>query len=264
MEEIRRLDQRLFLRELARPGRLVFLAPALFAFYAAFTVPGAILWVPIGFWLLGWYGWVSWQDSVRRRFISTSYAMRWTACKERLEAFEAILKKLRRDQLVDLQEMPQTVRRVAEAIYIALRKADLVSDEISKSELKMQTPAWAHASADPQSVALYQIADRNIAEYRSEFAAVMAGVHRTEAQSAVFMTTLDSLRIKMLGYRLRGKKPELPSQDFLESLAEARLQFASIDKALDELDLSHYPRQISVIEPEKANTDQESHLRENA
>lgn len=77
----------------------------------------------------------------------------------------------------------------------------------------------------------------------------MAGVQRTEAQCAVYMTTLDTLRMKMIGYRLVGKSPEMSSQDFLEALAEARAQLQSIDTALDELDLGHYPKTISVVPP---------------
>ncbi len=93
------------------------------------------------------------------------------------------------------------------------------------------------------------MADKNIAEYRQQFAGVMAGVHRTEAQSAVYMTTLDTLRMKMLGYRLVGKSPEMSSHDFLEALAEARAQLQSIDTALEELDLGHYPKTIAVVPP---------------
>jgi hypothetical protein len=77
----------------------------------------------------------------------------------------------------------------------------------------------------------------------------MAGVQRTEAQSAVFMTTLDSLRMKMIGHRLVGRGPELSSQDFLEALAEARAQLQSIDTALEELDLGHYPKTIAAVPP---------------
>jgi hypothetical protein len=96
---------------------------------------------------------------------------------------------------------------------------------------------------------LYQLADRNIAEYRGHFAAVMAGVQRTEAQSAVFMTTLDSLRMKLIGYRLVGRSPEMANQEFLESIAEARAQLQAIDTALDELELGQYPPAMPTVPP---------------
>jgi hypothetical protein len=171
--------------------------------------------------------------------------------EDRLVRFEDVLKRLRKDQIADLREMPHTIRDVAQNIYRALRRADLIAQEVQQSEknLYAQPPVWTAAAHDPQSRELYRLADKNIAEYKSQFAGLMAGVQRTEAQSAVFMTTLDSLRMKMLGYRLVGRNPELSSQDFLEALAEARAQLQSIDTALEELDLGHYPKTISVVPP---------------
>jgi hypothetical protein len=158
---------------------------------------------------------------------------------------------MRKDQIADLREMPNTIRGVSEALYVALRRADIISHEVMLSEREMlsQPPVWKAPNTDPQSQELYRLADKNIAEYRQQFAGVMAGVQRTEAQSAVFMTTLDTLRMKMIGYRLVGRSPELSSQEFLEALAEARAQLQSIDTALEELDLGHYPKQISVVPP---------------
>jgi hypothetical protein len=74
-------------------------------------------------------------------------------------------------------------------------------------------------------------------------------VQRTEAQSAVFMTTVDTLRMKMLGYRLVGKSPEVGSHEFLQALNEAKLQLQAIDKALDELDMGQYPKMIASMPP---------------
>ncbi|MEI8282072.1 MAG: hypothetical protein WCG75_06690, partial [Armatimonadota bacterium] len=71
----------------------------------------------------------------------------------------------------------------------------------------------------------------------------------------VFMTTLDNLRVKMLGYRLIGKNPSLNSEEFLSVLAEARAQLSAIDKALEDLDLSHYPTTIAVIPPQTPQQD---------
>jgi hypothetical protein len=127
----------------------------------------------------------------------------------------------------------------------------MVAHEVMATERGMlnQPPTWTPSSSDPQSRELYRLADKNIAEYRAHYAGVMAGVQRTEAQSAVFMTTLDTLRMKMIGYRLVGRSPEMASQEFLEALAEARMQLQSIDTALEELDLGHYPKTISVVTP---------------
>jgi anion-transporting ArsA/GET3 family ATPase len=175
----------------------------------------------------------------------------WGGCQDRLTRFEEVLRKMRKDGVADLQEMPNTIRGVAKSLYLALRRADIITEEISATESGMlsRPPVWNASTQDAQSKELYRIADKNIAEYRTQFAGVLAGVQRTEAQSAVFMTTLDSLRMKLIGYRLVGRNPSMHSEEFLEAIAEAKLQLQSIDTALDELDLGHYPKNISVIPP---------------
>jgi hypothetical protein len=165
--------------------------------------------------------------------------------------FEEVLRRMRKAQLAELREMPKTIRGLSKSLYAALRRADIIAQEVEATESGMlsRPPVWQASSRDAQSNELYRIADKNIAEYRSHFAGVMAGVQRTEAQSAVFMTTLDTLRMKLIGYRLVGRSPEMQSQEFLEALAEARAQLQAIDTALEELDLGHYPKTISIVPP---------------
>jgi hypothetical protein len=264
MEEIRRLDRQRFLKQLVAPHLLIY--PAMIVACLAFwsMLPGVPFWGFAALVLAIYYPFAAHREATRNRFISMAFAARWAACEERLRSFEEVLKRLRKDQVADLREMPSTIRKVGESVYVALRKADIISHEVSQTELNVRTPTWAAGTNDPQSQALYRVADRNIAEYRAELSAVMAGVHRAEAQSAVYITTLDSLRVKMLGYRLQGRRPELGSQDFLESLAEAKLQLQSIDKALDELDLGHYPKIIAVVEPGPRFAEEAPKIEENA
>ncbi|MDR3689228.1 MAG: hypothetical protein P4L46_07615 [Fimbriimonas sp.] len=193
----------------------------------------------------------AWMESDKKRFLNKRFKSLWLGCQDRLARFEEVQKRMRKDQIAHLSEMPNTIRAVSKALYIALRRADIISHEVALSEkgLYSEPPSWKSPSRDAQSQELYRIADKNIAEYRAQFAGVMAGVQRTEAQSAVFMTTLDTLRMKMIGYRLVGRSPEMSSHDFLEALAEARAQLQSIDTALDELDLGHYPKTIAVVPP---------------
>jgi hypothetical protein len=129
----------------------------------------------------------------------------------------------------------------------------MISYEVTLTEkgFYTQPPAWNPPSHDPQAKELYRIADKNIAEYRGHLAGVMAGVQRTEAQSAVLMTTVDTLRMKMIGYRLIGRSPELSSREFLEAMQEAKMQLAAIDRALDELELTAFPKTIAVMPPEE-------------
>jgi hypothetical protein len=250
MDDIRRQDTRLFIRELTNPWRIVLTGSACMILYFVSVNSTNVgifgLLVVIFITLM-----TAWKDSVEKRFINKRMKALWDGCQDRMMRFEEVLKKTRKDKIADFNEMPSTIRGVAQSIYIALRRADMISHEVMQSErdLIAQPPVWKPSSHDAQSQELYRIADKNIAEYRQQFAGVMAGVQRTEAQSAVFMTTLDTLRMKMIGYRLVGRKPEMASHDFLEALAEARAQLQSIDTALEELDLGHYPKTISVVPP---------------
>jgi hypothetical protein len=256
MDDIRRADMRLFLKELAQPSRLLLLVPILIFLYlwaaeGADRTPYNRLALMAALPCLLLYGTSAWSASVRRRFQNARMRALWRGCEDRLTRFEEVLKRMRRDQVADLREMPQTIRNVGQSLYAALRRADWISQEVQASERNLYSspPSWTPAAQDAQSVELYRIADKNIAEYRTQFAGVMAGVERTEAQSAVFMTTLDSLRMKMIGHRLVGRSPDLSSHEFLSALAEARAQLQAIDHALDELDLSHYPKSIAAVGP---------------
>jgi hypothetical protein len=256
MDDVTRQDRRLLVRELLSPARLIISLAGLVMLWGFHSVADFFVgnvFVALGLAGVAWmYIGSSLSDAKRKRFIQRHYEALWLGCRDRLARFEEVFKKMRRDQIADLQIMPKTIRSVAEGLYRALRRADMISDEIMKTErgIYVDPPSWTAAPKDPQANELYRIADRNIAEYKQQFAGVMAGVHRAEAQSAVFMTTLDNLRMKMLGYRLVGKTPEIPSQDFLEALSEAKLQLDAIDKALDELDLSILPKTIAVVRPE--------------
>lgn len=250
MDDVRRQDRRLFLRELFEPGRLLITTLALAGaiLIGSNAVPWFYGFVPV---VVAWMAWTAHQASARRRFLDKKYLALWNGCKERLAKLEEVLKGLRKEQIADLKEVPRTVRGVSDALYLALRRADIIAHEVAKTEqgVYSQPPVWAPPSSDAQAKELYRIADKNIAEYRHHFAGVMAGVQRTEAQSAVFMTTLDTLRMKMIGYRLTGRSPEVSSLEFLQALSEAKLQLQAIDQALDELDLSQFPTQIAVVPP---------------
>ncbi|MEA2553022.1 MAG: hypothetical protein QOJ65_1198 [Fimbriimonadaceae bacterium] len=256
MDDIRRQDLKVFLREFLAVPRvlivlcLIVLVGAVLRLDEAGAV-GFARAIPIWAIILATAAMTAYNSSRELRFLNRRYKALWDGCQDRLARFNEVLKRLRKEQIADLHEMPNTIRRVAEALYIALRRADMISSEVLKTERNLYAapPAWSAAPTDPQSKELYRIADKNIAEYRHHYAGVMAGVERAEAQSAVFMTTLDTLRMRLLGYRLIGKSPEMPSRDFLEALAEAKLQLQAIDTALEELDLGQYPTMIAVIPP---------------
>jgi hypothetical protein len=250
MDDIRRHDLRLFLKELLSPFRLICTAALTVLLLGNAPSIGGVAYpmaVIVVFVSSIW----AWIESDKRRFSNKRFQSLWMGCQDRLTRFEDVLKRMRKDQVADLSEMPITIRKLAKSLYVALRRADIISHEVQLSEkgLYNEPPSWKSPSRDAQSQELYRLADKNIAEYRAQFAGVMAGVQRTEAQSAVFMTTLDTLRMKVIGYRLVGRSPELSSHDFLEALAEARAQLQSIDTALEELDLGHYPKTIAAVPP---------------
>lgn len=257
MDDVRRQDLQLFLKEVALPGRIIVSVLAGLMFFMFWRVqsmfePG----IPLRAWIswiaiAGAHASIAWSASVKRRFLGKRFEALWNGCQDRLNRFNEVLKKARREQVAELHEMPRTVKRVADSLYLALRRADIIAHEVHSSEQGLYSgpQVWSAPSHDPQSKELYKIADRNIAEYRQRFDAVMAGVQRTEAQSAVYMTTLDTLRMKMLGYRLIGRSPEVSSQDFLEALNEAKLQLSAIDTALEELELGPYPTMIAAMPP---------------
>lgn len=249
MDDVRHQDRKLFVRELLEPGRLMVSALAI---AASLMIAGSVAWfyvVPLL--VVGWWGYTGYQASVRKRFVDKRFQAYWVGCQERLAKLEDVMKSMRREQVADLKEVPRTVRSVSVALYHALRRADLIAHEVQKTErgLYQQPPVWSSPSNDAQAKELYRIADKNIAEYRYHFSGVMAGVQRTEAQSAVFMTTVDTLRMKMIGYRLAGRSPEVSSLEFLQALSEAKLQLQAIDRALDELDLSNFPKMIAIEPP---------------
>lgn len=244
MDDLRRHDTQRLVRELVSPSRVLVSLGVCMAIAIVFgSTQGdwgraAVGWF---FVLLAHYG-TALKSADEKKWSHPRMSALWAGCQDRMKRFEEVLKRMRSDQVADLQEMPKTIRDVSHSLYVALRRADIVATEVEATERGMlgRPPVWDAGTRDAQSRELYQIADRNIAEYRGHFAAVMAGVQRTEAQSAVFMTTLDSLRMKLIGYRLVGRSPELANQEFLESIAEARAQLRAIDTALDELDLGNY------------------------
>ncbi len=255
MDEIRKHDRRIHLREVFSARRVVLQVLWTGGIIAVLNAVGASLsgvlagltLIATG-WAVHWY--LAWGMASKKLFVHQRFKAMWDDCAERLDAFQLAVTKLGKNGVADLYELPQTVDKIANALYLALRRADLIFKEVAESEhvVRRKPSAPSAMPADAQAKALYGIADRNIAEYRAHYSEILAGVHRTEAQAAVFVTTLDSLRLKVLSYRLTGKSPALDTELFLTGIAEARAQLQAIDTALEELDLGHFPRAVYVPE----------------
>lgn len=251
MQDIRDQDRRLFIRQIFRWDRVF--TTALFAGSLGWAMLGIFggPWVVLGLLPVVFHINSAWHRSVRKRFTHKRFEALWNSVRDRLTRFEEVLARLRKDQIADLQEMPKTIRSVSHSLYAALRRADIITVEVLETEkgILHQPPTWTAQGSDPQLTELYRIADKNIAEYRQRYAGVMAGVQRAEAQCAVFMTTLDTLRMQLIGHRLAARSPEMSSQEFLEAMGEAKLQLQAIDQALEELDFRQFPTTISVMPP---------------
>lgn len=252
MNDIRRRDREVFLQALGNPGRLMltFLVLAiLIPWISRFGISlysGTFLFATLGILL-----WTSYNESLKSRFYSRHMAMLWEDVQDRSRRMRAAIKANRQNGVATVSELPESIRNVENTLYFALRRADIVAEEVHRSEGRLHpTVPLPSAANDPQAQALLQVADRNRAEYRQALAGVLASVERTEAQAMVFITTLDGLRVRILGHRLAGRPAEADSMDFLSSMAEAKMQLAAIDKALDELELIPFPKTIVTLPPD--------------
>lgn len=240
MYDIHRRDRQVFVRELLRFGPMLLFLLYLVLNLAFFFTPPLFV---FGSLLVAWAIVAAHRRSVPKRFYNNKFLLLWNACQDRLKRFHEALVESKKQGVPELQDLPRTVDAVSQTLYVALRRADIVLREVVASEgwllaVRHQT---GPISPDQKAQELYRLADKNIAEYRQHYKAVMSGVERTEAQAAVFTTTLDTLRLRMLGHRLTGRSPELAHTEFLQAMTEARMQLDSIDKALDELELTPFP-----------------------
>jgi hypothetical protein len=248
-DEIRRRDLQVFAKEFVSPLPLIgFLVAGLILSGGAHN-PFVTLFTVVA--MLGLWSLLAWNSSKRKRFHDNHFLDLWHGCEERHTRFTQVFERGKKRELSGVTEMPRTIDEVKASVYRALRKADLIAYELSSTEgdLGNLPKPKRDVMSDQQSQELLQVADRNVAEYRQGLNNLMAGVQRTEAQAAVFMTTIDSLRMRMLGHRLVGRSPEMGSHELLAAMAEAKLQLQSIDKALDELDLGLFPQRISPPSP---------------
>ncbi|MBL8061196.1 MAG: hypothetical protein JNK63_10840 [Chthonomonas sp.] len=231
--------------------------------------------IPIWPWLIlglavaaGWIGMRAHQSLDERQFMSRHYRGLWKSVRDRLARFDSAYSALKNAWDEELPVLRERVQYTADVVYEALRRADVMQAEVSKSEGHMASTDTSNlrpssTPTDKKAQELYQLADRNVAEYRQRLAAVTAGIHRCEAQTTVFITTLDSLRVRLLGYRLMGKSPEAEHQAFLETIGDAKSQLDAVDKALEEISFDRLVAQIElegVPPPVPENAQTEEHL----
>ena len=245
-EDIRRQDARIFTRGLVSFRSVI--CAGMGAFFAngwimSMQAAGITPWTQLplilsvlSFLGIPFFAYRHWQN---KKFMQRRFAQLWENVVDRRIRLEEALTALRRTNRTEFHDLPRNARRVSEDIYAALRRADLVMKEIMTSEHRSGSPGAPNLNrqvTDPQSQTLYQVAERNLVEYRLQYRSVLGGVERAEAQAVAFITTLDTLRIRALRHRLGARLDDTELEEFLGAIKEAKLQFDAIDQALDELE----------------------------
>lgn len=259
MVDVRARNRSNALRAIFRPGPFFAFALLSFAtlrFGVFYDQPDLVRWVfaNVFLLLLVRFAWGAWKRYRKLEFVNQPLRTAWEACVDRHKRFVKEVGNLKKSEVASLTELPHTIRSVFDQLYLALRRADIVMEQIVQSESKVPHASIATPNvitSDATANELFRIADRNLAEYRQTYGNVVATIRRTEAQAAVFITTLDTLRVKMLGYRLASKQTALPSDEMLAALGEAKMQLDAIDKALDEIALNPFANldQVPIVPP---------------
>jgi len=246
-------DVQVFLRALATPARILTMI-AIPAIFFGVGIPTAWPVTIISFALVAWS---ALHASKSKRFRNLRMYRGWLDVADRHERLRKELRLASRRRIADLTELPIGVSKVAAQLYTSLRKADILAHEIGRSEGPNHgPPSHLPPSDDPQAQELYRLADRHLAEYSRRYTNLRASVERTEAQAVVFVTLLDNLRVQLLQHRLGSPGSHLEAQEFLEAVTEAKMQLNAIDKTLDELELTPFPRTVVVIPPETTEEDE--------
>lgn len=176
------------------------------------------------------------------QFANRSYQILWDSVRDRKKRFDESLRELGASKRQALELLPRDVQNVYDSVHAALRRADMVQSEINSSEGFMNghgTRATSHAPAtDDFAKELYLLADQNIAEYHRRMRGISGGLQRCQAQTQVFITTLDSLRLHVLAMKLASRSPEIEHGEFMDAIKGAKERLASVDTALSEIDYS--------------------------
>ncbi|MEM4407766.1 MAG: hypothetical protein QXI19_03385 [Candidatus Caldarchaeum sp.] len=249
MNDIHRADLTIIAKSALNPIRLAGLALAgwigtvLMGQGDIWPLAGMLLWGGA----LGFYGTAIRNDYLQKRFRTPEHRVLWDLVEDRLRRFHKAVKQAPQEIQRALEDTPQMVDITAKKLYLALRKADMVHQEIERSEGKVipPPPVLRPHPNDRETTELYVLADKNIAEYRRTLEAVTAHVTRTEGQCAVFLSALDSLRVQLLGHRLRTASPSLPKPEFHHAMTSIKHQLDSITQALKELEAFLTPQETS-------------------
>lgn len=228
---------------LSSASRFVTILPALFFGLA-----------PILYWVGGAY-----LRTKKFPFESTQILHVWNDAKDRISRLEAAIREQKKVLGVDMSDILTTVRRVHQSLFNALRNADDLADELTKSERSIgpianAPPAAPIAGSGPETNRLLQIAEKQRAEYLKTHNSLHDSVSRTIAEARVFVNTLDNVRIRLLGYRMVNMSDDFGREEFLHSLTEVKTSLDSMDKSLGEINLDPFGLYTNKFPPQKEST----------
>lgn len=257
MNDIQRMDQALLRKAFLRPARLFNVLLGLAAVWAVWSMSSSL---PFAVFTASAFGFFFmhkvFQDYERSKFRYPRFALMWDVVQDRRRRLTKALRMMKKDGHVELEILPKTINEVADTVYAALRRADAIQQEFDNSESRAGVPVHRGFNApevvDEHAKELYRLADKNIAEYMRRRNGVLATIQRCEAQSAVFTTTLDSLRMHVLGIRLTDRNPNVSHQEFVDALQLAKEQLAAVDLALTEMD---YEQMQAIAELDELKRD---------
>ncbi|MEW5883706.1 MAG: hypothetical protein AB1725_05730 [Armatimonadota bacterium] len=244
MDEVRRHDWKNLLIAAIQPPPLIALVAGWFTAYQLMALGGLFsVWGGLGLATAvagsGYFAFETAKEWLRRRFVNPEYADLWRMIEDRFRRFQRAVHRAPSGIAGSFNEIARTVEHTKRRLYTSLRKADLVKKEILDSERGAGGlfPFPPLTSPDSETNDLYAIAAKNFEEYRTVFDAITSKVSRTEAQCAVYISALDSLRVQLLGHRLEKREAAMPKEEMDETVNDIRTQLDSINSALDELEL---------------------------
>jgi hypothetical protein len=193
-----------------------------------------------GILVAGYVGIKAYFQSIPKRWYHPRFRTLSENCADRFKRFEVALSQLHSSSKAEFSDLPETVKKVATNLQNSIKHADAVLNELGKNEadIRNQATTWQANTRDKDATQMYQAADQNIAQYRQLYDGIMAQVSRTEAQAAVFITTLDSLRIRMMSYQLASGPRGMATQEFMSLMRESQAQLETIDRTLEDIELS--------------------------
>lgn len=180
---------------------------------------------------------------MRTRFKYPRFAHLAQVARERYDQLCQDLKRAKSLDAPEVSRLLPILSQVLDTVVVSLRQADAVMLEVAHTERPSfedpvyRPPVDAH-HRDSQVQELYQMADRNLAEYRKSLERLTRSVKRTEAQAEVYITTVDVLRARVLSLRLGAVDAGGKHSEFIYALNQAKAQLEDVDRSLRELDFA--------------------------